>query len=132
MKHCQTKFNFYLTYSVRIDIYDKLKLEYRPNFFSTCSSYFLCSHNLTYDLSTMTIVNCPVDLQCVFHQCMTYVDVIQDGMENIVSLCITAHVHRMNSVLELKLMVDRFVFVHWIDGFLVIIFEILFVNHCPV
>ena len=106
IKHCQTKFNFYLTYSTRpkqsnrtysihIDIYEKLKLDYRASLFIPLKFSFLPVHRISYvltiprnDPSTkMTIVNCPVDLQCVHGQCMTYAESLTDDNDSTFCRC---------------------------------------------
>ena len=89
-KHCQTKFNFYLTYSTRpkqfnrtyfihIDIYEKLTFGYRGSVYIPLRFPFLPVHRVSYVLNiprdnTSLLINCPADQQCIHGQCMKYAE----------------------------------------------------------
>jgi len=95
VKHCQTKFNFYLTYSTRpkpmnrsyfiqIDIYEKLTFGYRGSLYVPLHFSFLPVHRVAYllniprDNSSLTIT-CPANYSCTNHgQCMKYAENTSD------------------------------------------------------
>ena len=89
-KHCQKKFNFHLTYSTRpkqsnriysihIDIYEKLTMNYRGSSYIPLKFPFLPVHRIVNMLSipqtskSLTI-DCPKDQQCIHGQCLKYAE----------------------------------------------------------
>jgi hypothetical protein len=89
MRDCQKKFHIYLlysarpkyhnhTYSVRIDVYDKVKLEYYVSMLYPIRFPFLPVHRLSFQVNiplreSLTVSkNCP--LKCMYGQCMRFVN----------------------------------------------------------
>jgi len=88
VKHCQTKFNFYLTYSTRpkqsnriyfihIDIYEKQTFGYRGSLYIPLEFPFLPIHRISYFLNIphdnkSYITDCPE--RCIHGQCMKYAE----------------------------------------------------------
>ena len=96
IKHCQTKFNFYLTYSTRpkrsnhtysvhIDIYEKVTYGYRGSLYIPLHFPFLPVHRVSYvlniprDNSSLTI-KCPASHPCINGQCMKYAENSSNSM----------------------------------------------------
>ena len=86
IKHCQRKFNIYLLYSTRpkdetknysihIDIYEKITLNYRGSFIKPLNFSFLPVHRLAFQLDIPRIFddieNCS-DHQCINGKCRKY------------------------------------------------------------
>ena len=86
IKHCQTKFNFYLTYSTRpklsnrtysihIDIYEKNNLEYRGSLFTPLKLSFLPVQRLAYVLTIPKNNQFnKITYPCIHGQCIKYAE----------------------------------------------------------
>jgi len=94
LKHCQRKFNLYLTYSTRpkqtnktysiqIDIYEKSTIGYRGSVSLPLKFPILPVHRVAYFLTIpqnnqLLIVDCPKNQLCFNGQCIKYVDSSDD------------------------------------------------------
>ena len=99
VKHCQTRFNFYLTYSSRpkqsnrtysihIDIYEKETFTYRGNLFIPLDFSFLPVHRIAYIL-TIPRNNQPFPINSISLNCLCVLGSLCIGIEaNNRSICI--------------------------------------------
>ena len=85
MKNCKRKYNIYLLYSTRpkdpskeysihIDIYEKITLNYRASFIKTLNFPFLPVHRLAYilDIPPAMITMIVLDDECINGKCIKY------------------------------------------------------------